>query len=73
MKVGWLLVLCIGCWGSRPSSRWPDHRKLEEKRISDLEETTKSQAQRIQELERIVFAKGGTPAPVASPAAPPAP
>lgn len=71
MKIGWLLVVCIGCGGAgaHQSARWPEHRRLGEKRISALEEKAKWQDQRIAELERIVFARGGTPPPVASPEA----
>jgi hypothetical protein len=59
------LALCASCTATgmaRESQRWPDHRKLEEKRIADLESEIVVLRTRIESLEQTLH---GQPPPEA--------
>jgi len=57
------LVLCASCAAQmdRESRRWPDHRKIEEKRISDLESQVATLQLRLHELENELIALRNPP------------
>lgn len=56
MKTALLLFGCIACasQGEHQSSRWPDHRTREEKRIADLEAQVAELQVRVNTLEHPV-------------------
>lgn len=49
----WVVIVALAACGerSRAEVRWPDHRRIEEKRISDLEAYNVKLAPQIQQLE----------------------
>jgi hypothetical protein len=57
-SMGWLIVMMLAvggltaCERSQAEVRWPGHRKIEEKRISDLEAYNATLIPLIQRLER---------------------
>ncbi len=70
--LSWIVVWCAACngEGSSRQPRWPNHRKIEEQRIADLEREVKDMSARLAALEGHPLSPPPPPAPPPPPPTP---